>query len=117
LRKRLTRPAASDPMPSKLMKGSGEAVCGSLFCAVSVAAGFSVLVAAAFWSLLAAALWSEAAGAAAALLLAADWSEALVLAGAAALCEASVLVALVEGVVALAALWSDALVFGFTGCE
>lgn len=25
--------------------------------------------------------------------------------------------ALVEGVVALAALWSEALVFGFTGCE
>ncbi len=25
--------------------------------------------------------------------------------------------ALVEGVVALAALWSDALAFGFTGCE
>jgi hypothetical protein len=51
-------------MPSKLMNGSGEPVCGSLFCAVSVAAGLS-LEAAAFWSLEAAALWS-ADGAAAA---------------------------------------------------
>ena len=49
MRRRFTRPAASEPMPSKPMKGSGEAVCGSLFCAVSVAAGLSE-VAAALWS-------------------------------------------------------------------
>jgi hypothetical protein len=59
------------------------------------------------------ALWSAAAGAA-------FWSAAVALllgSLAAAFCVASALEVLAEGVVALAALWSDALVFGFTGCE
>jgi hypothetical protein len=84
-------------------------------------------VAAALWSeVVAAEFWSDAA----VLLLAEDWSEALGLVWLAGLWAASglelladgvvVLAAapvLVEGVVALAALWSDALVFGFTGFE
>ena len=52
--KRLTRPVKKEPIPSSASSGSGDAVCGSLFCAVWVPA--------AFWSA-AFALWSAAAGA------------------------------------------------------
>ncbi len=121
-------PPASEPMPSSPSSGSGEAVCGSLFCAVwvpwafwSAAAAFCPAEDEAFWSPEAAFCWSAEVDAA---LLLADWSvaAALLLAEAfcpevvvveVAVCVVSVLVLLCGAAALLAALWSVLV----TGCE
>jgi hypothetical protein len=54
---RAIKPPAKEPMPSNPSNGSGDADCGSWFCAVCVLS--ALLLVAAFWSV-ALALWSVA---------------------------------------------------------